>query len=1304
MSSSRGQSTSTGPIVRCGHLRKSGSLISGLKPLKKKYFVLRGDSPGHPACLEYYDNKKKFDNKQQPKRTITMKSCYNINRRNDTKHKHVIALYTKDGCFSLILDSDKDVDDWLTAMLLLSGDVPDGELPRPTFEHVWEVTLQKKGLAERMNINGSYRLCLTDHSLSLIKAGDKKSDCLEFLLTTVRRCGSMERYFYMEVGRSAVTGEGEYWMKVEDANIALNMHTAILNAMSSNASNRDKEDSASLSAKTRMRSFSANEASKPISVLGVRRPTSKLHGFSPLEEQTDHEDPSVLNGHVLDNRELNSESATATTSISCSQSLIHTSANLLTVGAGTRSLGTYTIGGSATKRRHSLATQSICTNKSQPIITDVASPISSPTSTTTCTSSTTINTNSTTKSHQRTLSLPLAAVINQTQASKRPVLRCTGRDRCDSLPSRARTTSEGLPTPLLPHPRTSHLTPHPTRPHSMYTRGLSYSPPVSSMPISPASNACSTDSAGSSLSMDDQTDIMDESVIAGRYGHSLTPDEPVILEENMDDYAHWSTSSHLQQKYSPNFKSHSSSQQSSYVEMHSPCGSSPGRGTLGPGPGVVQNNMAGNGPNSGIYCPNSGTYLPMSPGTAVHSHSHSRASSLIEEATLPDGYVPMAPVGDDEYVDMDPANQNGHSYHDDMMSQHGSSCSVTSGTPSTDLRFSEYPLDKVASYLTPSEEDPTRPTRAYSVGSRPDPANRHRKNRIDIAVQEANRVRAFSVGSRSKRPELGRLAANIHARLPTTDGTANSKSNSAPLLSSSWGHVSGCSVNLDRMEDLMEMDFSRNVPPTTLSSTPSSCSHSHSHSHSYSTATDNSSYMDMSPGQPHPSVNAPYVDMSGISKVNFCFSIFKLLPRNISPKQNQQVSSPMQEDYMQMNGPPGVMRTAPVDFPQPRKPPEGYVEMNFKARPTMEQNYINMTMGSGLRTRRRSRPSNHRKEKSQRSQPIAIMSNKPAQAPSFLPLNGSSTSESCASTPASTDDATPTSSATIFPFSLNSPQSPVKPFGRSSGNDNDDNNEDDKTKSMTTSSECSPDGDYALMTPGTVPPTATTTTSIPTNSSSSATSATSADSENKERPGSPIQLNPAKTEPLSPLSKRLTELSVSKNRSSPQTVSSFGTSSIKDLTDKSETKSLKREREDKPPSPVNRDKSTELPQSPVAKKLSELTVSKVKISNSPNASPTPCNASSKTSVLITSSSSSSLKATSPKNPDDTTPTLTPTATPTPTPSPLDSEGYEKLQPGASLLHYASLDLPESNGPPVSPTPVQDGFRYAEIDFAKLRQN
>ncbi|XP_034946851.1 insulin receptor substrate 1-like isoform X2 [Chelonus insularis] len=1179
MSSSKGQITpSSGPIVRCGHLRKCGSLISGLKPLKKKYFVLRGETPGHPACLEYYDNKKKFDNKQPPKRSITMRSCYNINRKNDSKHKHVIALYTKDDCFSLILDNDKEVEEWLTAMLLLSGDVPDGEQPRPTFEHVWQVTLQKKGLGERKNLYGPYRLCLTDRVLSLIKVGaEDNSDCLEFPLTTIRRCGCMDRIFYMEVGRSAVTGEGDYWMKAEDSNITQNMHTAILNAMSSSSSNKDKDD---MVPKQRMRSSSANEASKPISVLGGRRYTGhKLHGFSPLGP--------------------------------------------------------------------------------------------------------------------------------------------AGRDRCDSLPSRARTTSEGLPAPImLAHPRTSHLTPHATRPHSMYSRGLSYSPPVSSMPISPASGACSTDSAGSSLSMDDGTDSMLEESTTTRYGHSLTPDEPVILEENMDDYVPWS-SNHLPQKYSPNFKSHSSSQQSSYVEMYSPCGSSPGRG---------------------------GVYLPMSPATTVHSHS--RASSLVEEATLPDGYVPMAPVGD-EYVDMDPTNgQNGH-YHDEL-SQHGSSCSVTSGTPSTDLRFIEYPLDKVSSYLTPSEDDPSRPTRAYSVGSRPEQMNRHRKNRLDFVAQEATRVRAFSVGSRSKRSELGRLVNVVTAKLPSGGDNVNShKSNSAPLLSSSWGHNSGCSMASDRMEDLMELDFSRSNVPTTLSSTPSSYTQSHSHSHSYSA--DTSSYMDMSPGQPHTSSTAPYVDMSGNkmsrnnninnnnnnnttanhnhNSIHATSLIHKPVMKPLKPvveteglylkmensldnwprsgtSPKQQASSPLQEDYMEMNGPPGVMRTAPVDLPQPRKPPEGYVEMNFKPRPSLEQNYINMTMGVENRNRRKPRQSS-RKDKSQRSQPIAIQaSNKLTKTPSFLPLNGGSTSDSLASTPATPSRATPTGS-TIFPFSLNSPQSPIKPFTPQ---------EDISKTSTPTFSDCSPEeGDYAAMTPGISSPMVV------------ASASEFNSKEDKDCPPSPTLTSIKSTSklqdsPLSPLSKRLTELTVSKKKSrnntnpvttanslkdslsegsKPTTTSAIATSTstttpITTTTTLENTKSLKREREcEKPPSPIGKEKGSqqEMPQSPVAKKLSELSVSKTKLINSsPNTSPTP-----------TSGLKIPPKTNSPKIPDDITPT--PSATPTPTPSPLDSEGYEKLQPGAKLLHYASLDLPESSSvPPVSPTPAQDGFRYAEIDFAKLKQN
>lgn len=131
MSSARGTPASSptggGPVIRSGHLKK-------LKTMKKKYFVLRGEAPGCLACLEYYDSKKKFDNRQPPKRSILLHSCFNINKRGDTKHKHVIALYTKDECFCLILDSEKELDEWLKAMLRLqSGDVPDGEQPRPTF-------------------------------------------------------------------------------------------------------------------------------------------------------------------------------------------------------------------------------------------------------------------------------------------------------------------------------------------------------------------------------------------------------------------------------------------------------------------------------------------------------------------------------------------------------------------------------------------------------------------------------------------------------------------------------------------------------------------------------------------------------------------------------------------------------------------------------------------------------------------------------------------------------------------------------------------------------------------------------------------------------------------------------------------------------------------------------------------------------------------------------------------------------------------------------------------------------------------
>lgn len=692
----------SGEIVKRGYLKK-------LKTMRKKYFVLRGESAESSARLEYYDSEKKWRSHHPPKRSILLKTCFNINRRQDTKHKYVIALYTKDDCFCVVLESEEELEEWLKSLLSLQQgeDIPEGEQPKPTYEHVWQVTVKEKGLGNSRNILGPFLLCLTDKTLSLVQCGPSEDpQTYEFPLNGIRRCGYSDCFFYMEVGRSSCTGAGDLWMQTEDTNIAQNMHDAILHAMSSS-----REDTGSMSvsgnARPRTRSSPGSDAARP-----CRRQAHTISGKPPH----------------------------------------------------------YSAGSSIYNEHH---------------------PPSGSTE----------------------------AVHSQGSTGQ-------GRERCDSLPSRARTTSEGHPQPLpgiLGASRGGHLVPgHGHRPTSVYGRGISHSPPVGSSPVSPNSGACSTDSAGSSLSIDEGDGWGgdgDQSCSTGtRYGtgHSLTPDEPAILEENSDDYA-WtqpgsgsisysravpSLSLPIQggtsssRKISPNlsssgFKSGSPSQ-GSYMDVYSPCSSSPldnpGYMTMSPGGG------------------NETTPRAASAGT--YSRMHSRGSSVAD-----DPYVPMGrPATDDGYVDMD--SSHSHLHHGEMSPS--SSCSVTSGTPSTDLRFSEYHLEKVSSYFTPSEDDDAssidRPIRAYSVGSR---ADTRKTSRLEASplFEDTARVRAFSVGSRL----AGRMGTGRPRHTPpphtATTATPGPKSSSAPLLSSSWSGTGGSGNNSSiggdkgQMSDLMELDF-----------------------------------------------------------------------------------------------------------------------------------------------------------------------------------------------------------------------------------------------------------------------------------------------------------------------------------------------------------------------------------------------------------------------------------------------------------------------------------------------------------------
>ncbi|NXF29748.1 IRS1 protein, partial [Nyctibius bracteatus] len=270
-------------VRKVGYLRKP-------KSMHKRFFVLRAASESGPARLEYYENEKKWRHKSgAPKRSIPLESCFNINKRADSKNKHLVALYTKDEHFAIAADSEPEQESWYQALLQLhnrakghhhlhhhhhhhhhsdvtfggsnaglgeAGEDSYGEIaPGPAFKEVWQVILKPKGLGQTKNLIGIYRLCLTNKTISFVKLNSDAAAVVLQLLN-IRRCGHSENFFFIEVGRSAVTGPGEFWMQVDDSVVAQNMHETILEAMRA----------MSEEFRPRSKSQSSSNCSNPISV------------------------------------------------------------------------------------------------------------------------------------------------------------------------------------------------------------------------------------------------------------------------------------------------------------------------------------------------------------------------------------------------------------------------------------------------------------------------------------------------------------------------------------------------------------------------------------------------------------------------------------------------------------------------------------------------------------------------------------------------------------------------------------------------------------------------------------------------------------------------------------------------------------------------------------------------------------------------------------------------------------------------------------------------------------------------------
>ncbi|XP_055837577.1 insulin receptor substrate 1 [Episyrphus balteatus] len=679
-------------VVLHGYLKK-------LKTMKKKYFVLYEDCGKSPARLEYFENEKKFKSKANPKRSITLISCININRCFDTKHEYVISLSTKDDGFGIVMDSEDDMNNWLRTMLKLqTGPNIFSDSPKPYYEHVWQVVVQRKGLAEKKGILGSYHVCLSSKSVTLIRIGSERTNVgeqrvpvIEFFLTSIRRCGDSKCYFYMEVGRHSIIGAGELWMETKDNQIAQNMHTMILNVMSTNADDPYGP--------MRKRSSSATETSKPVTIL-QRRQT-------------------------------------------------HSGGKTIT-----------------------------------------SSPIN------------TLN-----------------------------------RDRCDSLPSsRNRNNSESgynkCDSSSMPPSRTmSSLS---TVPSLTFNR-RSHSPSINNNALSPSVGCLESD--GSTLSIDETDSLKqchptdDNASFAARFYSSHSPGG-VILEENCDEF---SCAENKNQNIVPSSILNKSNIYGG-IDLHGGLNSTRNRSIdiksqyLDLGNSIseymeMDNSSKShyinkdNATNSETVCCD--TNLASAKCNSI-SYENSRTPSFTEEAV--DGYVHMSPQTSD-YIDMEQSMKNIRSF-----SNTNPGTSYASGIPLKGISFAEYSLEKINPKIFPDEDEmlplKERPPRAYSVGSRMEHHNQ--KLRIEVignSEQNHCRVRAFSVGSRSKVPRcdlqrnilmanvsnakkinFGTSKTSISSQEPSSESTGRDrKSSSAPLLI----HKSQNSV--DRMDDLMEIDFSKNV-------------------------------------------------------------------------------------------------------------------------------------------------------------------------------------------------------------------------------------------------------------------------------------------------------------------------------------------------------------------------------------------------------------------------------------------------------------------------------------------------------------
>lgn len=173
------------------------------------------------------------------------------------------------------------------------------------------------------------------------------------------------------------------------------------------------------------------------------------------------------------------------------------------------------------------------------------------------------------------------------------------------------------------------------------------------------------------------------------------------------------------------------------------------------------------------------------------------------------------PSGDDNYIPMTPIKPASFCEPDKVELP-------KPDDPNLHINFPEHTSEKLENdFDLDSDNQCGRPIRAYSIGNKVEHLKLNRRlGYLNDTGQNSNRVRAYSVGSKSKIPrcdlqrvvlvednrfDTNRSQNNISKEGPISYTSTNreKKSTSAPLLSLKN------QINQDRMSDLMEIDFSQ---------------------------------------------------------------------------------------------------------------------------------------------------------------------------------------------------------------------------------------------------------------------------------------------------------------------------------------------------------------------------------------------------------------------------------------------------------------------------------------------------------------